>query len=599
MNVAKLLCGFVVLVALAGCAGNPPYHSPPQSDANPAVPCSTEYQAIDNAVMQDVPSDVKCIFPVDKDGTKTAECLEGILENEHDDPGKSCWTTSWEQHAQYDLFFTEFDDEGWAADVRHQMDRSPANRVSPSWVSEQDVLFRQLDRLVSPGEGGASTPLDIVIYTHGWHGSAEPNNSYVLLFRAFLQKLAIIDANSPARRHVVGIFVGWRGDSLLLPPHKIWSVWDRKQAAETVSVGDVHGLFSRLNNFYIANSCRVIMEESPGAAEAPDVSPVPIGGRPPSLSRPAAPFSIDCAGSFKPPARGAYSTLVGDPHRCGSVRMLTVGHSFGALVNFRSLLGPLEVGMSTPDNSRVYSFGDLVVLLNPAFEGVRYEPLFSDAVRRHTYLDGSQDPDGGGAQLPVLVTLQSQGDVATGYAFPAFRAVSSGFEHAVGPAENDERLHAVGWVDAFATHKLCLNTKAADSVKGAETPGALCVDASYAPEDGCDSQGSLDDQIKCRVGSHWRAAGPEGRRPFRYDEFGKNTSVYMGNGMSLITLRDTQGIQTSAYFPYWVIKVDKSVMADHDDVWNENTTEVILQLYRTIVDQRDTQDAAIQEACKK
>lgn len=288
-------CGFIVLMALAGCAGNPPYHTPPQSDAAPNAQCVNAYIQFDNAIdprqMPGVagPSQTEtCAFSDanNRDGDKMADCLKKVQDKTLTE-NAACWNTSWEQHKTYDLFFTEFDDEGWAADVRAKMDMdkpAPA-QGQPSWMSEQDVLFQHLNALVN---AHPRVPLDIVIYTHGWHGSAESDSYYVVLFRAFLKSLALLDESSHTHRHVVGIYVSWRGDSILLP-NKIFSVWDRKQAAETVSAGAVHGLFARLNNFYIENSCRVTFD--------------------------------DAAASSTQPSKASNPRLIGDTHRCGSVRM--------------------------------------------------------------------------------------------------------------------------------------------------------------------------------------------------------------------------------------------------------------------------------------
>lgn len=123
------------------------------------------------------------------------------------------------------------------------------------------------------------------------HGDAKADNTYSLEFKAVLQDIADREAKyakaagasrpngSTANHRVVGIEIAWRGDSILFPSQA--SVWDRKLAAETVSIGAVHELFAFLNQRYLDYSCR---------GSQPTTAP------------------------------------------CDRVHLLTIGHSFGALI---------------------------------------------------------------------------------------------------------------------------------------------------------------------------------------------------------------------------------------------------------------------------
>src|SRR6185295_1513970 len=107
-------------------------------------------------------------------------------------------------------------------------------------------------------------------------------------------------------------------------------------------------------------------------------------------------------------------------------QLAVVGHSFGGLVVYSALShvimeraadtgryaaqscdgprGPTveDGGRTCYDTAR--SFGDFVLLVNPAFEGSLYEPLFNIAANR------CYRP----SQRPVLMTVTSTGDEATG-----------------------------------------------------------------------------------------------------------------------------------------------------------------------------------------
>jgi hypothetical protein len=105
-------------------------------------------------------------------------------------------------------------------------------------------------------------------------------------------------------------------------------------------------------------------------------------------------------------------------------RLVAVGHSFGGAVlatGLRQLLENrfVETAGGGAVQSDVAGFGDLVVLVNPAFEGLLLSPLSDMAAERRSYF---------GSQLPALAVLTSEADLATRYAFPAGRRLSTVFQ---------------------------------------------------------------------------------------------------------------------------------------------------------------------------
>jgi hypothetical protein len=142
--------------------------------------------------------------------------------------------------------------------------------------------------------------------------------------------------------------------------------------------------------------------------------------------------------------------------------MLSIGHSFGALINFRALTPRLESGLNVDWCQRVYGFGDMTILLNPAFEGARYRGLFNNAIDRPTLIGpyfgdeqcAASTAKNGEVQIPSIVTLQSLGDTATGTFFPIFRTVTTPFAQTLSDEEASEKDEALGWVLDFRTHLL-------------------------------------------------------------------------------------------------------------------------------------------------
>lgn len=472
-------------------------------------------------------------------------------------PKANCWTTSYENHQDlpavglgtsgsadvlpgYDLLVAEFDDQGERTDV--SLANVPFERSEVSLVESQ--LEAMLDQEVGKGGG-----INLVVLTHGWHGNASASNDYSTMFKAILQQITEYEGTSrrstcrrlrsemsamavPAERarlqsrleeqacqpkdsddsgrfaprRTVGVEIAWRGDSETIPLLTWANFWDRKNAIETLSKGGVHDLVARLHKFYIAHSCH---------------------GRPGGTTASGAP--------------------------CDQVHLLSIGHSFGALIDFQTLNDDIATGLLGNGHGRAYGFGDMTVLLNPAFEGERMSTLFDAAMHRGPYpasvwpADADRKPGSAatpaGAQIPTLAILQSQGDWATHYLFPTARLFTSLFENTPGKHEYARGLTAAGWVDDFHTHLL----------QYTERPGQdTCLDALPHPAWFC---------------------------PFDW--------IHEGTDRQSVNLRWDRPSGAPDYFPLWNVGVSSAIMKNHDDIWNPSVIRFIAKLFRTAYDQED------------
>lgn len=288
----------------------------------------------------------------------------------------------------YLLGFIEFDDQGQL------------------WDRKQ--MWYVLDKL---NDEAATKQLLIVVFVHGWQHSAAPGDGNIQTFRQVLAQLSDSEAQmaeltSTPRREVAGVYLGWRGMSITVPPLKYLTFWDRKNTAQKIGDGGVTEVLSRLE--LIKRD-----KESMGS---------------------------------------------------GGTRLVIVGHSFGGAVVNTALAQILEsrfVQTTGPAGvqSDVAGFGDLVVLINPAFEAMQFSSLSDMAAERGSYFPG---------QLPVVLELTSEADWATRYAFPAGRWLSTAFEHeqharkrrnaATGEEETideaEANVAAVGHFKAYRTHRL-------------------------------------------------------------------------------------------------------------------------------------------------
>jgi len=505
----------IALLFLAGCAPMGPLRNADQATISHTANCQTQYTQTD-----------KDIYDIATDFSKTNDDRNRFLNDEKkkipsDQP---CWTTAYERHEHYDLLYTEFDDEGNATDVA---------RGASYKDSELYLVETELPKLLAEYSG-----LNIVVFTHGWHGNASARNAYSIEFKGLLldmakreailakgrppPRTAVPAANPTNEFRTIGIEVAWRGDSF----DTYVNVWDRKLAADTISKGAVHELFAYLNQFYLDHSCHNVAHSNSASAQS-------------------------CT--------------------TGSVHMLSMGHSFGALIDFQAFVGRIESGLNVDPCNRAYGFGDMTILLNPAFEGARYRSLFNNAMNRSAtwgnyYGDIAQSdkcPSTSpeidvGPQIPTVVTLQSKGDWATGTTFPIFRWTSTRFSQTVSDAEAYEQIHAIGWVPAFRTHTLAFAP--------ADSTNDICVNS---PD----------------------FSGPNGPKSFcPFADTHVNTDATDSNKYDklLLTL-DPADVKPSLpnFLPLWSVAVDTKIMYDHDDFWNPQIVRLISLLFEDAYEQSE------------
>lgn len=333
-------------------------------------------------------------------------------------------------------------------------------------IRQRQALFEQLQDLSSQ-----KRPMLIVTYTHGWKHNARADDSNLSSFRQLLAELAAVERaakGSGEARAVVGIYIGWRGASTSVPVLDNLTFWTRKNAAERVGTRSVKQLFVELNQF------RVMANNWDNADQ------------------------------------------LAKNHE---TQLIFVGHSFGGLITYHALYSSiLERGLAVhrSGNYRVAkSFGDFVLLVNPAFEGAAYEPIWQAAQTRGCYPP---------AQKPVMAIVTSSADHATRYAFPAGRLYTY-TQSATLPDERDAVMHTVGHLERYRTHRLELS---ATAPPGQERAAAIPTQLA-------------------------QAAQP--------------------NAQSSTTIGEYQLVKTATNapprMPYLVIQAGPELISDHNDFWNE------------------------------
>lgn len=250
----------------------------------------------------------------------------------------------------------------------------------------------QLDAGVAAARAISEEGGSVIVYVHGWHHSAKPGDDDI---NNFLSTVA--DSAERTKRKTLGIYVGWRGDSidsdnvLLKLPSYALTFWDRKATAHAVGHGGgVSELIRKLSAIRADNK---------------------------------------------------------------KSQFMILGHSFGGAIVYSAVSQLVAEQISLDSESggdqltSEYEFrpiADLVVLLNPAFEAMRMTPLYALA-RSYEYRDGL---------APRLVVITSTADWATKITFPLGRTFGTLFKGYPDKESGKRNRTAIGHYTPFITHQL-------------------------------------------------------------------------------------------------------------------------------------------------
>lgn len=228
------------------------------------------------------------VMPDKQGGVQGNDCADHASIYEFDQSGVH------ENKKLYELHFVEFDDQGLFSDKRQM------NNVLKSLNGRENV--------------------DVVIFIHGWHHNALADDENVLAFQRVLKKLA---GRNPSR-HIFGVLVGWRGESLKIDGLNEFIFWERKNTSIEVGRGQVAELFDKLKH------------ESQGMKDS---------------------------------------------------RLIKIGHSFGASVLLSATKSDLsrQISQGCSLSSGNKKNNGFTILVNPAIEAIHYFPIFEQSENWKNY----------------------------------------------------------------------------------------------------------------------------------------------------------------------------------------------------------------------
>lgn len=132
-----------------------------------------------------------------------------------------CSDSYYEKHPNYEIGFVEYSERG--------------NDFAPARTQQ---LIERLKRYSDEG------PISMVVFIHGWKHNADREDGNVVSFSKALANLS--KSGVLNKRKLVGVYVGWRGQSLHGLGSENVTYWDRKAVAEEVGRGGVTELLTQL-----------------------------------------------------------------------------------------------------------------------------------------------------------------------------------------------------------------------------------------------------------------------------------------------------------------------------------------------------------------
>jgi len=255
------------------------------------------------------------------------------------------------------------------------------------------ALAAELTRQASADE---KSGLGMLVFVHGWRNDSRVCDKALVAFREFVHRISVDDLGKLPRRHpLIGIYVAWRGFSSHVWPFEFFSFGSRKEAASRIASGDVPELLTYLDSFW--------RELNASREEAS--------------------------------------------------RLVVIGHSLGGTIVFEALASLYKErlaegwpGVDVNGESHVLpGFGDLVLLVNPAFPAERWRSIHDLAA---SYASFSKE------QEPLLVVASSESDWATSRYFPIAQRFGTMFQKTRDDEQRRALVTAIGHYQPFVTHHL-------------------------------------------------------------------------------------------------------------------------------------------------
>lgn len=265
---------------------------------------------------------------------------------------------------------------------------------------ERDQLESAIE-LIRDQNAKSERGIAVFTYTHGWMNNADPDREEndLARFEVGLRELGerLHHGGEDAPDHIVGVYLGWRGATDRIPLWHELSFWNRKDAAERVASYQMWETLFRVT---------VAAKQRPGT------------------------------------------------------KVLLAGHSMGGMILGKTLAPSLTTLLMTAGSEGVRSLADMVLLENPAMDGLSAYEFIDYLKRSGAYVelekaDGQIVPAPG----PVVVSVTSEVDWVTRVAYAAGQVIDNlprAFRDDLGegvPSQGEFANRAHGHMDYLVSHR--------------------------------------------------------------------------------------------------------------------------------------------------
>ena len=390
-------------------------------------------------------------------------------------------------------------------------------------IRQRDEVFRELKLVARGGDRAtASSPGAVLVtFVHGWHHRAKVCDENLSCFRRAMEGLVLRKDDRANKGPLFGLYIGWRGESA----HRAASLtfYNRKAAAHRVGSLGGRDLLLELNEMQHSLD-REVREVSGGTRY---------------------------------------------------VNMVTVGHSFGGALVY-SAMESLKVseyatkhGVGYPACNGVKpmreGIGDLVILVNPAFEAWRYRYFAEDVTAPGVY---SQE------QRPVLLTVASSADQAVGMAFPAGRFLWLMW-HPSAWSRGRAEISGLGHYSPYTTHHLLFSGKGEQP----NEPKELASDSTAIQRCGLEGEvkrGLVRDRCDCSYPYVAEAAvTTNAGRTTTPGRLKEGAGSVRGVRNEDVTLQPVvEGMNKNV--PFIVASAPGNLISGHNDIYNPNLVAFLI-----------------------
>jgi len=384
---------------------------------------------------------------------------------------------------------------------------------------QKDQVFARLREVALGGKGKSvdyrkSPGAVVIVFVHGWHHRSKVCDNNLACFRRVLQALS--EAGGKEGRPVFGVYVGWRGDTFEKKA-SAFSFYDRKATAHHIGHEAGREILLDLDDTY-----RELNDRIDNGLRHP-------------------------------------------------VTMVTAGHSFGGALVFSAVEGALvrELrNLEGPGSVHVVGrraepcgaeqvrpirpgIGDLVVLVNPAFEARRYREFVSDETTPGRYARG---------QLPVLLTVASEGDSAVKVAFPIGRSLY--FSVFPWRFRGMDDIIGAGHYDPQTTHNLVVTDDAGNRIHPPLAQRPAKVEADEETRKRCDLHTDRGDLATCKC---------EYDVPDLLSTMAKSSDLQLDHGSVAMAPQENLSLQPrkprDPRSPFIVARVAPEIVSQHSDIY--------------------------------